>query len=100
MGVLIRHCAAPAIDGEKAPDAIKRAAMRAGILVGRATSYWYLKAQDVPFDEAEAVRECAIRHTDDVAFLRDELRRLTAAMSVVGAAAVRLAPELLNGSDE
>lgn len=76
MKRLIRQCAAPAGDGEAVSSAIARAARRVGLSVGRVTSYWYGKVAEIPAVEADLIRECAIKHTDSVELLRDEVSRL------------------------
>ena len=86
MAVLIRHCAAPAVDGESVANAIRRAAYRSSLSLGRTTSYWYRKVVEVPAEEAEAIRECALRYTDDPALLREELNRLVGGMTELGEA--------------
>lgn len=88
---LVRLSAAPAILGEPVPDAIARAARRCGVSVGRANSYWYGKAREVPAAELDAIRAAAVRYGDDPRFLREETARLSAALEDVGVAIDRMA---------
>lgn len=61
---LLRELAAPAVPGELVSSAIRRAARRAGLPVGRVSRIWYANARQILAFEMDAIRSAVASATE------------------------------------